>query len=243
MEDLAQFAGLSLMTVWRIETGKVNRSYRHTMASLAKALKCELNELLQVVKQAAPPDEIKPEEADPSPEDLEELPDLATLPPEPLLPYTIEHLCLSYRAQAGKRFTYVTQVRDPQPLHVQERVAIKCIPADVALCFETNLLTDTTATRVPVYSNQEHLTRALRRAADTGRMMRLVVKVLVVENISKSGTIADGIEAPPEAFKKWKGFSWPAPEPRQMWCLLATEATRWALDSTWPDGGYKGGGF
>lgn len=241
MDALAELSTIRKQTIWRIETGKVNRSYQHTMSALARALRCELNELLRVVKQAAPPSEERaPDEADLSPEDFEELPDPSTLPPEPLRPDTMDHLSLEYRAHEGKRFTYATRVDEFRFLGVQERVAIKCIPAGIALCFETHLLTDTTTTRVPVYSNQLDLTRTLRDAIESGWTMRLVVKVLVVEDNSEFGTLTDGTYLPPDAFMPWPGFTWPLAGPRQMWCLVAVEATRADIDTTLPGGGYGG---
>ena len=189
----------------------------------AKALGCDWKELLRAVKRGAPPpDALEAEEADLSPEDERELPDPATLPPEPLLPGTMEVLSRTYRADEGKRFTFEGRIEMPRYLDLQERVAIKCIEIEDGVCFETTLYMDGVAIRVPVYSNRGSISDALFEAHGHKHRMRFVVKVLVVESTDEFGTIPDGSNIPMSVFVKWKGFTWPLPEPKQMWCFVAT---------------------
>lgn len=226
MDDLARRTKVSKNTIWRIETGQVTYSYGHTMGAIAKALGCDRNEILRASPVSAPraPD---PEEVDLPPEDFEELPDPAGAPPEPLGPRTMQYIASAYRALEGKRFTFEARVDAIRYLHIQERIAINCIPAGLGLCFDTTVLTDGIAARVPVYTTREDMKEALLEAIDFERRMRFVVKVLVVESTSEYGTIPDSISVPPSAFVKWKGFSWAMPpEPRRMWCFLATDVAR-----------------
>lgn len=238
MEELADLAKINPMTVWRIETGQVQRSFARTLRLLAAALDRDPKELMRsVTAKAPPPEHLAPDELDLSPEDLDEMPDPAKLPPEPLRPDTIQQLYTTHRAEAGRRFFYEARIGMSKALPIQERFAINRFPIDEAMCFETTLSIDGTQTRVPIYTNRPELTDELQDAMDHRGVMRLLVQVLVVESTDDFGTLPIGVQLPPEAFVKWKGFSWPSPEPKQMWCFLVIGADRVDPDGEWTDPG------
>lgn len=231
MEELAERAGVALQTVWRIETGQVRLSFARTLRDLATALGCDFRELMRAVSsKVSAPLMLAPDELQLSPEDLEDLPDPSKLPPEPLRPDTIERLYTIHRAEAGRRFIHEARIEWSRVLPIKERVAIKRHRVDEAMRFDTTLFADGVATRVHVYTNDPAMTDALQDAMDHRGYMRLLLRLLVVESTLDYGTVSYGVDLPKEALGEWTGFSWPDPEPNQMWCLLVIDAERMDSD-------------